>query len=175
MLGSSIPIIPWTNRQEIVLSSPLCLLLLHKLGFHLPGDVGKRFPRIPHFWTWDVLLSVARKLGTLPAKTMSNLIGAEVNEDMDCQELSQKTPIQKNDSNHHKATRSISPHLSKHGETNGLCTSNRNSSSNSFGNHHYDGFGRETSDPRYGFPFGSHTVNWMNLAQKSKHLFGKPR
>ena len=39
------------------------MLLLHKLGFHLANDVGKCFPRIPHFWSADHLFQLAVKLG----------------------------------------------------------------------------------------------------------------
>ena len=41
------------------------ILLLHKLGFQLPADVGKVFPRIPHFWSADHVYSVAAKLGPI--------------------------------------------------------------------------------------------------------------
>ena len=51
--------------QEYALQSSSVILLLHKLGFHLANDVGKLYPRIPHFWTPDVLYSVAEKLGTV--------------------------------------------------------------------------------------------------------------
>ena len=49
-LKQSIPMIPWNKQQEMGLQSEAFILLLHKLGFHLPADVGKCFPRIPHFW-----------------------------------------------------------------------------------------------------------------------------
>lgn len=42
---------------------PPFMLLLHKLGFHLPTDSGKAFVRIPAFWTAEILLNVAEKLG----------------------------------------------------------------------------------------------------------------
>jgi timeless protein len=41
------------------------MLLLHKLGLHLPADAGKVYARIPHFWTPDVLYHMAQKLGPL--------------------------------------------------------------------------------------------------------------
>ena len=31
----------------------------------MANDVGKLYPRIPHFWTPDVLISVAENLGTI--------------------------------------------------------------------------------------------------------------
>lgn len=40
-------------------------LLLRQLGFHLPSETGKLFFRIPSFWTPDVLLTVAYKLGPI--------------------------------------------------------------------------------------------------------------
>jgi len=43
--------------------------MLHKLGFHLPADVGKVYPRIPHFWSADHIYSVASKIG--PVDTTS--------------------------------------------------------------------------------------------------------
>ena len=38
------------------------MLLLHQLGFHLATDVGKCFPRIPHFWSADHLYNLALKV-----------------------------------------------------------------------------------------------------------------
>jgi timeless protein len=64
-MRQSIPLIPWTLEQNTVLTYPPFVLLLHKLGFHLPADVGKVFPRIPHFWTAEVLYATAQKLGTV--------------------------------------------------------------------------------------------------------------
>ena len=40
-------------------------MLLHKLGFHLAADVGKCFPRIPHFWSADHILQLVQKLGPI--------------------------------------------------------------------------------------------------------------
>jgi hypothetical protein len=65
ILGQSVPIVPWTKKQEKALRSPSVILLLHKLGFHLPNDVGRLYPRIPHFWTTDVLFSVAKRMGPI--------------------------------------------------------------------------------------------------------------
>ncbi len=47
------------------LQSEAFILLLHKLGFHLPADVGKCFPRIPHFWSADYIYQTAQKLGQI--------------------------------------------------------------------------------------------------------------
>ena len=46
------------------------ILLLHKLGFHLPADVGKVFPRIPHFWSADHIYSIALKIGPIDKENM---------------------------------------------------------------------------------------------------------
>ncbi|XP_055680869.1 protein timeless isoform X3 [Lutzomyia longipalpis] len=61
----SIPVVPWTGEQCAVLVYQPFMLLLHKLGFHLPVDAGKLFIRIPEFWTADILYSIAEKLGPI--------------------------------------------------------------------------------------------------------------
>ncbi|KAL9707772.1 hypothetical protein quinque_011290 [Culex quinquefasciatus] len=61
----SIPIVPWNLEQFNVLSYQPFVLLLHKLGFHLPADARKMFVRIPEFWTADILYNIALKLGPL--------------------------------------------------------------------------------------------------------------
>lgn len=63
--NQSIPLIPWTSEQEEAFSSPTFRQLLGELGFHLPSDTGKLFPRIPHFWCPDVLFMVAKRLGDI--------------------------------------------------------------------------------------------------------------
>lgn len=57
--------IPWNKQQEMGLQSEAFILLLHKLGFHLPADVGKCFPRIPHFWSADHIYQLAQKIGPI--------------------------------------------------------------------------------------------------------------
>nr|XP_045617792.1 protein timeless-like [Procambarus clarkii] len=64
--NQSIPIIPWTGEQEEVFSSPTFLQLLRELGFHLPSDTGKLYPRMPHFWCPNTLFIAAKRLGPLP-------------------------------------------------------------------------------------------------------------
>ncbi|XP_062705699.1 protein timeless isoform X5 [Aedes albopictus] len=59
----SIPVVPWNQEQYSILSYQPFVLLLHKLGFHLPADAKKMFVRIPEFWTIDILYSIALKLG----------------------------------------------------------------------------------------------------------------
>lgn len=65
VMRQSVPLVPWNLEQSTLIAYPPFVLLLHKLGFHLPGDVGKVFPRIPHFWTPDVLYATALKLGPI--------------------------------------------------------------------------------------------------------------
>ena len=55
--------VAWNKNQESGLQTETFMLLLHKLGFHLANDVGKCFPRIPHFWSADHLFQLALKLG----------------------------------------------------------------------------------------------------------------
>lgn len=59
----AIPVVPWNSDQSVVHLYPTFMLLLHKLGFHLPADSGNAFVRIPAFWTADILFNVAQKLG----------------------------------------------------------------------------------------------------------------
>lgn len=61
----SIPVVPWNLEQFNILSYQPFVLLLHKLGFHLPADARKMFVRIPEFWTADILYNIALKLGPL--------------------------------------------------------------------------------------------------------------
>ena len=43
--NQSIPLVPWNRFQYQGLQTEAFILLLHKLGFQLPADVGKVFPR----------------------------------------------------------------------------------------------------------------------------------
>lgn len=61
----SIPIATWNSEQNNILQYQPFVILLHKLGFHLPADSGKLFIRIPVFWTADILYMIARQLGTI--------------------------------------------------------------------------------------------------------------
>ena len=61
----SIPLVPWNRIQYLGLQTEAFILLLHKLGFHLPADLGKVFPRIPHFWSADHIFTVALKIGPI--------------------------------------------------------------------------------------------------------------
>jgi Timeless PAB domain len=73
-MRQSVPLVPWNLEQSTLLAFPPFVLLLHKLGFHLPGDVGKVFPRIPHFWTPDVLYATALKLGPIEQSKSTTMI-----------------------------------------------------------------------------------------------------
>jgi len=53
------------------MGSEAFILLLHKLGFHLPADVGKIYPRIPHFWAADHIYSIAAKLGNIDQDSLN--------------------------------------------------------------------------------------------------------
>lgn len=64
-LNQSIPVVPWNKHQELGLQTETFILLLHKLGFHLAADVGKCFPRIPHFWSADHIIHLVQKLGPI--------------------------------------------------------------------------------------------------------------
>lgn len=61
----SIPLVPFNAEQNKILVYQPFVLLLHKLGFHLPADANKFFVRIPEFWTTDMLMTVAEKLGPI--------------------------------------------------------------------------------------------------------------
>jgi len=61
----SIPLVPWNRTQYHGLQTEAFILLLHKLGFHLPADLGKVYPRIPHFWSADHIYTVAAKIGPI--------------------------------------------------------------------------------------------------------------
>ena len=61
-MNQSIPLVPWNKQQEAGLQTEAFILLLHKLGFHLAADLGKCFPRIPHFWSADHILALALKV-----------------------------------------------------------------------------------------------------------------
>ena len=55
--------VAWTKQHESGLQTETFLMLLHKLGFHLASDVGKLFPRIPHYWSTDHIYQLVQKLG----------------------------------------------------------------------------------------------------------------
>jgi timeless protein len=61
----SIPLVPFNDDQNKILVYQPFVLLLHKLGFHLPADANKLFIRIPEFWTADILFTIAEKLGPI--------------------------------------------------------------------------------------------------------------
>lgn len=65
MNKQSIPLVPFNAEQTKILVYQPFVLLLHKLGFHLPADANKLFVRIPEFWTADMLFAVAEKLGPI--------------------------------------------------------------------------------------------------------------
>eukprot|EP00092_Neocalanus_flemingeri_P001329 GFUD01001420.1.p1 GENE.GFUD01001420.1~~GFUD01001420.1.p1 ORF type:complete len:1228 (+),score=271.17 GFUD01001420.1:445-4128(+) len=66
----SIPLVPWNRIQYQGLQTEAFILMLHKLGFHLPADVGKVYPRIPHFWSADHIFTVALKIGPIDRENL---------------------------------------------------------------------------------------------------------
>merc|ERR1719491_1883711 len=70
-INQSIPMVAWNKNQESGLQTETFMLLLHKLGFHLANDVGKCFPRIPHFWSADHLFQLASKLGPVQKQDLN--------------------------------------------------------------------------------------------------------
>lgn len=63
--NKSIPIVPWNSDHSAMMQYHPFVLLLHKLGFHLPADSGSVYPRVPEFWTADLMYNTALKLGSL--------------------------------------------------------------------------------------------------------------
>lgn len=70
LMKQSIPLVTWSCDQHNIMQYQPFVLLLHKLGFHIASDVTKVFPRIPHFWTTDMLYSVAQKLGPIDTASL---------------------------------------------------------------------------------------------------------
>merc|ERR1712110_653854 len=66
----SIPLVPRNRTQYLGLQTEAFILLLHKLGFHLPADLGKVYPRIPHFWSADHIFTVAAKIGSIDKEAL---------------------------------------------------------------------------------------------------------
>lgn len=65
VVEEGVPLVAWNCDQARVMQYQPFILLLHKLGLHLPADAGKAFARIPHFWPPEKLYSTAKKLGPL--------------------------------------------------------------------------------------------------------------
>jgi timeless len=61
-----VPLVPFNSEQNKIMVYQPFVLLLHKLGFHLPADANRLFVRIPDCWTMEILLKVAETLGPLP-------------------------------------------------------------------------------------------------------------
>ena len=62
-INQSMPMVAWSKIQESGLQTETFMLLLHKLGFHLANDVGKCFPRIPHFWSGKIMFLFSEFMG----------------------------------------------------------------------------------------------------------------
>ena len=139
--------------------SPPYILLLHKLGFHLPGDVGQVFPRIPHFWTADVCFSIATKLGPIPPIGQMKFDPKRITEISSAEEGSILTAtagggllIQEAVSN------DCHTEFSLPGVGVGVA-----------GNSFLQGHGA------YGYGAKAHSVNWINLVHKSMQLSDRHR
>ncbi|KFM75028.1 Protein timeless, partial [Stegodyphus mimosarum] len=61
----SVPLVPYTEEQRLILRDEVFLQLLQKLGFHLGLGDNQMYPRIPLFWKADVLFAVAARLGPM--------------------------------------------------------------------------------------------------------------
>ncbi|GFT00899.1 protein timeless [Nephila pilipes] len=61
----SIPLIPYSEEQQMILQDSTFLQLLQKLGLHLGSSIYQMFPRIPFFWSPDMLFNIATRLGPL--------------------------------------------------------------------------------------------------------------
>lgn len=62
---TSVPLVPYTEDQRQILKDEMFLLLLKKIGFQLGTSVSPMYPRIPLFWTADVLFTIAARLGPM--------------------------------------------------------------------------------------------------------------
>lgn len=65
ILKEPVPIVAWSCEQKGFMQSQVFLLLLHKLGLHLPVDAGKVFARIPSNWSPQTLYETATRLGPI--------------------------------------------------------------------------------------------------------------
>ena len=66
--------VAWTKQQVSGLQSEIFVMLLHKLGFHLPADMNKLFPRIPHYWSAEHIHQLVQKLGPVEQDTKLDLL-----------------------------------------------------------------------------------------------------
>uniref|UniRef100_A0A8D8UQR2 Protein timeless n=1 Tax=Cacopsylla melanoneura TaxID=428564 RepID=A0A8D8UQR2_9HEMI len=64
-MSLSISLVPYNTEQASAMLYQPFMLLLHKLGLHLPADAGKIYARIPSFMTADMLYAMAEKLGPI--------------------------------------------------------------------------------------------------------------
>ncbi|XP_035212664.1 protein timeless-like isoform X2 [Stegodyphus dumicola] len=61
----SIPLVPYTEEQRLILRDEVFLQLLQKLGLHLGLGDSQMYPRVPLFWKADVLFAIAARLGPM--------------------------------------------------------------------------------------------------------------
>ncbi|XP_076038952.1 timeless [Oratosquilla oratoria] len=101
MCNQSIPLVCWTSEQEVAINSPTFRQLLGHLGFHLPSDTGKIFPRIPNFWSSDVVFLVANRLGKINSSSLKCSLErmSEMLQQMRSMSLTTALPKEPRDSN----------------------------------------------------------------------------
>lgn len=61
----SVPLVPYCEDERKILQEETFVLLLQKLGLHLGSGVCQMYPRIPLYWTTDMLFSIACRLGPI--------------------------------------------------------------------------------------------------------------
>jgi hypothetical protein len=88
-INQSIPMVAWSKTQGSGLQTESFMLLLKMLGFHMAADVGKCFPRIPHFWSADHLYNLALKIGPLRKEELKLIIGPDISL-LDTQEVTER-------------------------------------------------------------------------------------
>ncbi|XP_053207845.1 protein timeless-like isoform X2 [Panonychus citri] len=64
LLGQPVPIVPFNEKQELALNSKPMVELLQRIGFQLPNDVSKLYPRIPVIFTPDIMFKIACKISS---------------------------------------------------------------------------------------------------------------
>ncbi|CAL1282241.1 unnamed protein product [Larinioides sclopetarius] len=62
-MNLSVPLTPYTEDQLAIFRDKTFLQLLQNLGLHLGSGLCQMYPRIPIFWTSDMLFNIAARLG----------------------------------------------------------------------------------------------------------------
>ena len=61
--GQAIPLVPWNREQNLALQSETFILLLARVGLHLPTEPGRIYPRIPQAWSPAQIYTAAADIG----------------------------------------------------------------------------------------------------------------